>query len=197
MLLLCYPPSACTHYAGLPIFCRKGCAAAVPASPGKKGGGCQWPGWHHHRPSLPSWGRRRRLLSAIGMDTATLFLHLTGQSSCRKVLVRVDSMHCEVCTASIQHPGRIKKHASHLWLQDLELDENVDVIVSEWMGYMLLYEVPTAGSRNQILSLHSREATLQACTYSLHHSQQFLCCCVLPRPCSVYIRVQWYSVCAI
>lgn len=26
-------------------------------------------------------------------------------------------------------------------LQDVEIDEKVDVIVSEWMGYMLLYEV--------------------------------------------------------
>jgi hypothetical protein len=25
--------------------------------------------------------------------------------------------------------------------QDLQIDEEVDVIVSEWMGYMLLYEV--------------------------------------------------------
>jgi len=29
-----------------------------------------------------------------------------------------------------------------LWvLQDVEIDEEVDVIISEWMGYMLLYEV--------------------------------------------------------
>lgn len=26
-------------------------------------------------------------------------------------------------------------------VQDLQIDEEVDVIVSEWMGYMLLYEV--------------------------------------------------------
>lgn len=26
-------------------------------------------------------------------------------------------------------------------LQDLQLEEAVDVVVSEWMGYMLLYEV--------------------------------------------------------
>jgi len=26
-------------------------------------------------------------------------------------------------------------------MQDVEIDEEVDVIISEWMGYMLLYEV--------------------------------------------------------
>lgn len=26
-------------------------------------------------------------------------------------------------------------------IQDVQIDEEVDVIVSEWMGYMLLYEV--------------------------------------------------------
>jgi hypothetical protein len=26
--------------------------------------------------------------------------------------------------------------------QDVNIEEKVDVIVSEWMGYMLLYEVP-------------------------------------------------------
>lgn len=26
-------------------------------------------------------------------------------------------------------------------LQDVDIDEEVDVIISEWMGYMLLYEV--------------------------------------------------------
>lgn len=29
-------------------------------------------------------------------------------------------------------------------VQEVELDEEVDVIVSEWMGYMLLYEVSTS-----------------------------------------------------
>lgn len=28
-----------------------------------------------------------------------------------------------------------------LIMQDVEIDDKVDVIVSEWMGYMLLYEV--------------------------------------------------------
>jgi len=27
------------------------------------------------------------------------------------------------------------------FMQDVEIDEEVDVIISEWMGYMLLYEV--------------------------------------------------------
>lgn len=27
------------------------------------------------------------------------------------------------------------------WVQDVNIDEEVDVIISEWMGYMLLYEV--------------------------------------------------------
>jgi protein arginine N-methyltransferase 6 len=26
-------------------------------------------------------------------------------------------------------------------MQDVEIEEKVDVIISEWMGYMLLYEV--------------------------------------------------------
>lgn len=26
-------------------------------------------------------------------------------------------------------------------LQDVDIDEEVDIIISEWMGYMLLYEV--------------------------------------------------------
>lgn len=26
-------------------------------------------------------------------------------------------------------------------MQDIQIDEGVDVIISEWMGYMLLYEV--------------------------------------------------------
>jgi protein arginine N-methyltransferase 6 len=29
-----------------------------------------------------------------------------------------------------------------LAVQDVEIEEKVDVIISEWMGYMLLYEVP-------------------------------------------------------
>lgn len=32
-------------------------------------------------------------------------------------------------------------HVSLWVLQDVEIDEEVDVIISEWMGYMLLYEV--------------------------------------------------------
>ena len=28
-----------------------------------------------------------------------------------------------------------------LFVQDVEINEEVDVIISEWMGYMLLYEV--------------------------------------------------------
>jgi hypothetical protein len=29
-------------------------------------------------------------------------------------------------------------------LQDVDVEEKFDVIISEWMGYMLLYEVPFA-----------------------------------------------------
>jgi hypothetical protein len=31
-----------------------------------------------------------------------------------------------------------------LVLQDVDVEEKFDVIISEWMGYMLLYEVPFA-----------------------------------------------------
>ena len=34
-----------------------------------------------------------------------------------------------------------------MWVaQEVQIDEEVDVIVSEWMGYMLLYEVCPAGT---------------------------------------------------
>jgi hypothetical protein len=29
----------------------------------------------------------------------------------------------------------------NIQMQDVEIEEKVDVIISEWMGYMLLYEV--------------------------------------------------------
>jgi hypothetical protein len=29
----------------------------------------------------------------------------------------------------------------NILMQDVEIEEKVDVIISEWMGYMLLYEV--------------------------------------------------------
>lgn len=36
-----------------------------------------------------------------------------------------------------------------MWVaQEVQIDEEVDVIVSEWMGYMLLYEVWLAGTSN-------------------------------------------------
>ncbi|KAF3529968.1 hypothetical protein DY000_02042286 [Brassica cretica] len=35
--------------------------------------------------------------------------------------------------------------ASDIAVQDVEIEEEADVIVSEWMGYMLLYELEIGG----------------------------------------------------
>lgn len=38
---------------------------------------------------------------------------------------------------------RVSKRAAEHFIcqQEVQIDEEVDVIISEWMGYMLLYEV--------------------------------------------------------
>jgi hypothetical protein len=38
-------------------------------------------------------------------------------------------------------------------LQDVDVEEKVDVIISEWMGYMLLYEVLLAMSSCEFFAL--------------------------------------------
>lgn len=55
-------------------------------------------------------------------------------------------------------------------LQDVEIEEEVDVIVSEWMGYMLLYEVLLQTCRCYIFSVSS------IFCYVLHLQFQYSIC---------------------
>ncbi|CAA3006319.1 alpha-xylosidase 2, partial [Olea europaea subsp. europaea] len=43
-------------------------------------------------------------------------------------------------------------------IEDVEIDEEVDVIVSEWMGYMLLYEVKSYHKATAVLVRNHGEA---------------------------------------
>lgn len=63
------------------------------------------------------------------------------------IIFYANSTYFEICIVFLcQLYIRYKDQALYtylsLWvLQDVEIDEEVDVIISEWMGYMLLYEV--------------------------------------------------------
>jgi protein arginine N-methyltransferase 6 len=66
-------------------------------------------------------------------------------------------------------------------VQDVEVEDKVDVIISEWMGYMLLYEsmLPSVlFARDKWLKPGGLILPSHATVYNYHMSFYFSCMCI-------------------